>query len=164
MKLDRELQRNLLTKLADHYPERDHHGTLFEPIGDDKEAEAKVIANLLYLEEHELIEAGIEQGMDGYYSNFGAKITAKGLDFLADDGGLTAILGTVTVRFHDETLRALIGQKIADAPLAPADKKKWSDALRALPADAIKHLTMKLLDEGLGHAPDAIRIIGSFLS
>jgi hypothetical protein len=45
----------------------------------------------------------------GWESNRGnVKITSRGIDFLADDGGLAAILGVVTVKLHEETLKALL--------------------------------------------------------
>lgn len=161
MKLDRQYQRELLTKLAEAYPQRCNVDQLLAQASD--EDKNRYVKNMAYLEEHGLVMSGITRNFTGtLLTNPG--ITAAGLDFIADDGGLTAILSTVTIRLHDDTLRALIGQKIAEGPLAPADKKKWSDALRSLPADAIKHLTMKLLDAGLNHAPDALRIIESALA
>lgn len=125
--------------------------------------EQQMAANATYLQEHGLIDAGIFQYMDGEFDSTGLKITAAGLDFLEDDGGLSAMLGVVTVKFHEETLLALIGDRIEKSDLPPAEKKKWTDGLRALPADAIKHLTMKLLDKGLENLPAAIPIIGTFL-
>jgi hypothetical protein len=160
MKLDRALQLEMLTALAATYPARADD---LLPDGEPEEIGDKKIANLLYLEEHGLVEAGLTQFTDGNYGYSGARITAHGLDFLTDDGGLSAILGTVTVKFHDDTLKALIGKKIEESDLPPPEKKKWTDALRSLPADATKHLTMKLLDMGLAQAPDALHAIQTFL-
>lgn len=39
-------------------------------------------------------------------------LTAKGLDFIADDGGLGAILGDVTVRLHGDALRDLLISRV----------------------------------------------------
>ena len=50
----------------------------------------------------------------------GARITAKGIDFLEDDGGLSAILGVVTVKLHADTLREMLAKKI-DASSASSD-------------------------------------------
>jgi hypothetical protein len=160
MKLDREYQRELLTKMADAYPHRCRMDyVLPEPTEED---EARYAANMAYLEEHDLTESGITYGMSELMFT-APKITAAGMDFIADDGGLTAILGMVTIKLHDEALREVIGKQIEGAPLSSSDKKKWTDQLRSLPADSIKHLTMKLLDKGLERAPDALRIIESFL-
>jgi hypothetical protein len=81
------------------------------------------------------------------------------MDFLADDGGLGAILGVVTIKLHDDTIRELIASKIMDAPLSQPDKQKLLDQLRALRGDSIKHLTMKLLDAGLENWTAALPVI-----
>ena len=64
-------------------------------------------------------------------------ITARGLDFLADDGGLTAILRTVVMKLHADTIRDMLLAK-ADASGLPAPEKS---ALRKqignLPAAAL---------------------------
>jgi hypothetical protein len=91
-------------------------------------------------------------------------ITAAGMDFLADDGGLSAILGTVTIKFHDDTLKQMIEAKILSSEADQKDKSQMISELRSLPASAIKHLTMKLLDLGLEHAPGALPLIEKVLS
>ena len=91
------------------------------------------------------------------------KITEKGLDFLQDDGGLSAILNIVTVKFEADTLKAILENRINQSNLAPESKQSMIDGLRELPAESIKHLTMKLLDEGLENLPNAIVLIGTYL-
>ena len=63
------------------------------------------------------------------------KITEKGLDFLKDDGGLTAILGIVTVRFEADTIRTILQIKVNQSDLSPADKQKLHGVLQELPAE-----------------------------
>lgn len=158
MKLDRSLQLEILNFLSDHYarlPEQ-----VFPNREMTDEEDDKYTVNLLYLEEHGLIEAGLQQSLDGHWMSSGAKITAAGLDFLADDGGLTAILGVVTVKLHDETIRQLIADRIQESDLPPAEKTGLLAQLRELRGESIKHLTMKLLDKGAESLPailDAIR-------
>jgi hypothetical protein len=83
MEIDRNAQRKTLEALKAAYPQRvDSRGLNvgLEP--------RELSANLVYLEEHGLIEAN-------WTGNFAAgyvKITARGIDFLAGDGGLSAIL------------------------------------------------------------------------
>lgn len=101
--------------------------------------------------------------MDGSWGSVGAKITARGLDFLADDGGLTAILGTVTVKLHDDTIRELIAVRIEQSDLHPEEKAGLLTQLKALRGESVKHLTMKLLDAGLENAPKALPVIQKFL-
>lgn len=161
MKLDRALQREILEFLSDHY------SGLPKQVFPDRELtdeeDAKYTANLLYLEAHGLISSGLQQALGGEWMSCGAQITASGLDFLADDGGLTAILGTVTVKLHDETIRELIAARIDISDL-PADEKTGLLAqIKNLRGESIKHLTMKLLDAGLENAPEAVPVIQKFL-
>lgn len=156
MKLDRQLQKELLEKMANAYPNRInvHYITSSTEEG----FVAKYVANMAYLEEHGLAHSGLHRGLSDI-SISDPKITAKGMDFIADDGGLSAILGTVTVKLHDETLRALLALTIEKADLTQPDKQKLLDELRELPAESIKHLTLKLLDKGLESLPAALAVI-----
>ena len=93
-----------------------------------------------------------------------ASITAAGLDFLADDGGLSAILGVVTVKLHADTIRDLIGAKI-DAAAIPAEQKSaLKQRLAGLSGKALEAATADLVRTGLDHLPDAahwlFRILG----
>ena len=119
-------------------------------------------ANLVYLEEHGLADSSITYGVDGHMSSGLPRITAKGMDFLADDGGLSAILGVVTVKLHEDTLKELIGQRIAESDLPTPEKSRLLDQLKSLPGEAIKHLTLKLVDAGLSNWPAALQAIETF--
>ena len=96
MKLDRELQRQILEKLADAYPDE-----IFEVAPEFPGVDRFfVFFNLQYLAEHGLVNSGVRKSQSGdtedQWYEVGTKITATGLDFLADDGGLGAILGAGT--------------------------------------------------------------------
>ena len=163
MKLDRDLQREILTMLADAHPRAPEIATvkaIHDRVGEDVLA-----SNLLYLEGHGLLTSGVTMSLDGsiMISLAAQEITSKGLDFIQDDGGISAILGVVTVRLHSDTIKDLIEAKIQEADLPPADKKRWLDLLRSLPADATKHLVQKLVEMGLANAPAAVAAIGAFL-
>lgn len=153
MKLDRALQLKILEDLAEHFPKR----------GDVQQwtrEEPALTANLHYLRQHGLVDGTISQEMSGNKHFITAEITAAGLDFLADDGGLTAILGVVTVKLHDDTIRQMLLAKIDASDLPPEEKQGWRDKLRELRGESIKHLTMKLLDKGAESLPailDAIQ-------
>ena len=90
-------------------------------------------------------------------------ITAAGLDFLADDGGLSAILGVVTIKLHDETIRQLIETRIQSAVLPETTKSHLLKSLREAPGETVKLLTEKLLDASLSSWPAAIAVIQKFL-
>lgn len=156
MALDRMLQREILEGLAKHYSGLP--ALIFKQDAEPGEKQ-KYIANMLYLEAHGLIEAGLTQYQDGEWGHHGAKITHRGLDFLADDGGLGAILGVVTIKLHDDTIRELIALKIQGSDLPASDKHRLLDQLRELRGESIKHLTMKLLDLGLENLPAALPVI-----
>ncbi|WP_237173018.1 hypothetical protein [Paracandidimonas lactea] len=160
MTLDRNLQRKILTELANYYPSGYPEELQF--IDPDTDL---VIKNVFYLAELGLLEHGLQGTLsDGYVQIIGAtRITARGLDFLADDGGLSAILGVVTIKIHDDTLKTLIENKIVQSDLPQPDKKRWIDQLRELPAETTKHLALKLVDLGLANTPTALAAIGSAL-
>jgi hypothetical protein len=157
MAIDRALQHDILEKLAEHYPQQ------FD-VQQWTDEEPRLIANMHYLYEHRLI-TGIESKTIGGDNRFViAKITASGLDFLANDGGLTAILGVVTIKLHEETILKLIEVRLQAADLPPEEKAGLLTSLRELPGEAIKHLTEKLIDAGLENWPVALLAIQTYLT
>ena len=155
VKLDRDVQLEILNRYAPHYP-------LVQPLGSWSHDQKIVEANLFYLIEHGLLESKMLLTTDGI--RFGnIKLTHNGMDFLAGDGGLSAILGVVTIRLHDETIRDLIAARIQASDLPPAEKTGLLDQLRELRGESIKHLTMKLIDAGLDKAPGAFQWLSSLL-
>ncbi|WP_374255068.1 hypothetical protein [Acinetobacter brisouii] len=164
MILDRALQKELLTKMSSTYP---HPYRIDEEYTPRTPEYRKVAANLYYLVEHGLVEKNSVTKNDGFggYSNILIElptITHKGMDFLADDGGLSAILGVVTVKFHEDSIKQILEHRITESDLPPEDKKSMLGALRELPAESIKHLTLKLLDKGFDNSSSAIHIIQKF--
>ncbi|CAB3862926.1 hypothetical protein LMG26858_02316 [Achromobacter anxifer] len=155
MKLDRALQREVLEALKETYPsdmaQADWH-RLTAKYGEDH-----FRANCLYLDAHGLVSWHLMSGGVSLY------ITYRGLDFLEDDGGLSAILGVVTIKLHDDTIKQLIEAKILASDLPPQEKKRWTDQLRSLPAETTKHLVLKLVDKSLESGPGALAAIGSLL-
>ena len=162
MELDRKYQLEILQTLAKHWEDPfDELQKLFTP--GDKQSYKRYVFTLWYLDQHGLIDAKLDRTNNGYYVSAVPEITGKGMDFLANDGGLSAILGTVTVKLHADTLRDLIAAKIDRADLTPADKRKWTDALQSLPAESIKHLATKLIDLALDKGQDAIAVLATYL-
>jgi len=155
--LDRELQRELLTSMAEHYPRawdfRDYLRQI--PACDEQ----KLAANLQYLDEHGLAKSGLRIGVGGNLEFSLPQITAHGMDFLQDDGGLSAILGVVTIRLHDDTIKSLVEAKIRESDLPQTEKSRLASAVRALPAEVTKHLTLKLVDIGLTQGHIAVQTI-----
>jgi hypothetical protein len=83
VRLDRDLQRQILERLADSYPNSlDLSGLEVATRGDFQR-------NLHYLHEHRLVEA--TRWADQSPEFVMARITASGMDFLQGDGGLEAL-------------------------------------------------------------------------
>ncbi|HQT89600.1 MAG TPA: hypothetical protein PK677_13795 [Acidiphilium sp.] len=150
--LDRKMQNNILRKLKDAYPRT---LLIFELIEGD---EGVKYTNLAYLKELGLITGGMQASGNSLGYTHSA-ITARGLDFLEDDGGLSAILGTVTVKLHSDTIRDLISAKIEASTLPATEKDQIKARLKSLPATALQAATLDLLRMGLERAPDAVQMI-----
>ena len=158
MILDREFQLSVLKRYAEVYPTRTEEK--WTALGDD---EHMIAANLVYLQDHGLIHFYGQLSKANELIYQGGEITAKGMDFLADDGGLSAILGVVTIKLHDDTIKAIIESKIIQSDAPEPAKKRMIDRLRALDGEATKHLVLKLVDYGLGQGMKSIELIGSML-
>ena len=80
------------------------------------------------------------------------RITHKGIDFIEDDGGLSAILNVSTVKLHPSSVELLISV-IDGSSLNPSDKQKMIDQLKSLPADSIKQILTELVNKGVDYLP-----------
>lgn len=159
MKLDRDLQLQILNRLAEAHP---FGGDIDDLINSNDEE--TIASNLKYLSDHRLINHdAISISVDNCISFGHTEITHHGLDFLSDDGGLSAILGVVTIKFHEDTLKALLESHVAKSDLDQPSKNRLIAGIRSLSADSIKHLTMKLLDSGLDSLPHAAHVIQTYL-
>ncbi|WP_445146254.1 hypothetical protein [Dyella sp. Tek66A03] len=156
-RMNRELQRQLLEQLDECYPET-LYGELFK-----ERDEREVIAQLHYLTEHGLVDTKFQAMMSGDIMAYPAKITAKGRDFLADDGGLTALLGVVTIKLHEDSIKALIIDRVEKSDASTTMKSEMVKQVRSLPAEAMKTLTTKLLEAGLRHLPNGMDLLHSLL-
>lgn len=163
MIMDRELQRMMLEKLAAASP---YHYDFSSDYVHGTDEYQHALANLNYLAMHNLVEDAIifSSGLGGERdAQFNAAtITAKGLDFLEQDGGLSAILNTVTVKFHDDQLKQILAQHINQSDLPIAHKQLLLDELSKLPAESIKHLVNLLLLDGYQNSGAIVGIIQSF--
>lgn len=117
----------------------------------------------MYLEEQGLVESGIKFTMNGGVTLIQARITARGIDFLEDDGGVGAALAVVTVKLHEDTLRQLIEARIQKSDLSEEQKSGILKALREAPGETTKHLITKLVDLGMENAPKALPLIQTLL-
>ena len=76
--------------------------------------------------------------------------------FLRRDGGLSAILGVVTVKLHADTVRDLIAAKIHVAPIPAEEKSTLKTRLAGLSEAGLRAAASDLVKQGLDHLPDAI--------
>jgi len=155
--LDRNFQRNILELAAASYP----MPAALAPLNADDRA---LRVNVAYLDEHGLIQGTYPNNLGRRVAPNGALITARGIDFLANDGGLSAVLGVLVVKLHEDTLKHLVATKIQDSELPETDKQRFIDQLRELPGEATKHLTLKLIDAGLENWNKALPILQTLLA
>jgi len=159
MKLNREQQKEILRTLEKKYPQ----AATSEELLARSNYSAGILANAVYLKEHGLIEAHISEHLTGQQHLRAARITAKGLDFLADDGGLTAILEVVTVRLEADTIRSLMAKKVESSELPTHEKNRLLEGLKDLPNEAMKQLTQQIVNEGVERAPGILQWLGTLI-
>ena len=160
MELNRHLQLEILILLSDMYPEM----AVIEKLPCFSENNS-FSANLFYLTEHNLIEHGaLREAFGVPITILTAKITAQGLDFLEDDGGLGAILNKVIIKFDDNDLNELIISRLTQADVKPEKRNSIIKAIKNLPPDGVKAVYMRLINHGLDKAPDALDLIQKFLA
>ena len=119
MKLDYVYQFQLLEWMAETYPAPYNilaHTNLFMGV-----ARLKYIANVTYLEAHGLIESGLQQSPTGHLIG-SPTITHKGMDYLSDDGGLSAHLNVVNVRFVDDDFREIERERTSEVDITLRQK------------------------------------------
>ena len=74
--------------------------------------------------------------------------------FLLTMGGLSAILGTVTVKLHSDTIKDLLNTKLAQSTLPP-DEKSWvRKQIDTMTGESLKTLTKALVEQGLSQVPN----------
>lgn len=170
--LDRKLQKRLLNKLKDEYPL--YRAGLFS----SENIRSAQSINLHYLEEHGLVE--LERSRPKFLSGNAnpalatrsaepltgaAKITNRGWDFIENDGGLSAILDTVTVKLHADTIRDLIDTKIVESNAIPEQEKPaLREALKGMKEEGLKQLTTRVISYGLDQGAITAQQLGQWLN
>lgn len=151
--LDRTLQLEILKKLAEVYPEPVYFDDFYE-FGTTEYR--KAIANAFYLQSKGLLEPKsilVSQtlGRNENSHQFGAaKISALGMDFLADDGGLSAILNTVTVKIDQSQMADFLK---AIANLSQEEQKTLFEAIKEAPSKAVETMVEKSVEKGFDNLP-----------
>ena len=154
---DRELQLAILRHLDGVYPE---NASKHEIPGCE---DVNFNRCTFYLQEHGLIDGyeSEEMGVDRYFIY--ARITAKGIDFLADDGGLSAILGLVTVKLHEDTIRELVANSVSKMDVPHEKKSKIIEAVKTAPSTVVTELTKRLVGVALEQGPNVLHQLQGLL-
>ncbi|MCW2477765.1 hypothetical protein [Candidatus Symbiopectobacterium sp. NZEC135] len=159
-KFDRELQKHILSVCISCYPKcslKEEFDTNIMPKDEDK-----ILANISYLAEHNLLTIFPQRTDERYYVLDNLRATASGVDFMLNDGGLTSMLNIQTIRLHRDTVTAL-EDIIALSNISEPEKAGIVSKLRQLPADAITHLTNELVVKGALSLPAALPLIQKYL-
>ncbi|MFA9394779.1 MAG: hypothetical protein ACERJ1_08715 [Halodesulfovibrio sp.] len=119
---------------------------IFFPQLEEEEVTESVTQAIQYLAENELIESR----KTGYSVSPEICITAKGIDFLKEDGGFSAKLKTVTVKFDPESTQELIKYLIRSSQMEKNEQNKIIEKVKHLPQTATEKLLDKITDAGLG--------------
>lgn len=157
---DRDLQLRILKELKTYYPENTATSELQKVVCSYDDL--SFIPNLFYLHDHGLI-LGHESKDFGLRKFLLIQITVNGIDFLADDGGLSAILNKVHIKFDEDDLSKLLENRLEQTDLPSETKKSIMDAIKSLPAEGIKAIYTHLLSVGLSHVQDIPQLIEHIL-
>jgi hypothetical protein len=166
-KFNRDLQLEILRIHDSAYPSAPDPDRELKNL-QEQVGEEVFLINRRYLSGHGLLEgvqASFQDSPTHTRTFAGAtKITSRGLDLLAGDGGLSAILHAGTVRLDDDTIRRLLERHVDTSEMSPQERSRWREALRSLPSEALKALTAKLVENALDSAgPAALHVIRGFL-
>lgn len=159
MKLDRELQFAILHELSDCYP---NSAYIHKIKCNDNTRHFH--GNLHYLHQHGLVYKNIEENKHlGEIGATTASITQDGLDFLADDGGLGAILNKITIKLDPEDLEKLVAARLSASGTPEDEQNEIMQAIRNLSVEGIKALNTRLIEWALDNAPNAAHLIQKIL-
>ncbi|AWO39746.1 hypothetical protein ACW7C8_27660 [Klebsiella pneumoniae] len=148
-KFDRKLQREILQACVDSYPA----APLLEQFNLTEVAECaesniqKLLANINYLCEHGLIKNHSSIILNDHSILTRITATAKGIDFMLNDGGLSAILNVQTIKLHRDTV-VVLEDLIAISNMNDEQKEKAKSTLGEMSTEAIKTVVQAVTTAG----------------
>lgn len=128
--------------------------------GVDREA---LFRALSYLDAHGYIQNHCQQMMDNGWTWGGAQLTATGLDYLSEDGGLTAEEKVIIVKLDEGTIKALMCSAVERSSAPDAEKTTLKQRIKSMGAAALKDLIPDLVSKGIENAPDLIQWLDTAL-
>ena len=138
MKSDKEVQIEILKKLKEN-PTKAYEINDLLYIGDSE----TIIRNIEYLYGHKLLTIGQVSSYGGLSIPISIKITSSGIDAIDPEYGLGEIINTVTVKFHQDTIRELLINKINGENIPDNEKYKIIEYIKTIPKTA----TNKVIEE-----------------
>ena len=163
MRLDRQLQKEILHHLAE-----DYEGAFSFSVQDLEDFfGSEVTTQLLYLHGHKLISGeetlipfpGTVGVFRGYRSIDNVRITEKGLDFIQQDGGLSAILEKVTFKLDDEQFSDILELAVEQSSIPVEQKPALTRALKSAGHSTITTLFSKGIDSLASNSPEILNLI-----
>jgi len=156
--LNRKLQNELLNLAAFCYPSFCRHEIKHIENFNEKyptissASRDELWREVNYLKDHELLimdrECSINASI-GNLSIFGfIKATVKGMDFIFDDGGLSAILNVQTFKLHRNAV-IVLEDLIAISNMSDKEKEHAKSTLGELPLEALKTVVQAATAAGL---------------
>lgn len=145
-KFDRNLQRYILSCCVEAYPSHTTWNSFSPKIGQIDDV--KLSANIIYLKEHELLTIRNQLSDDPYSLIDNLRATHKGIDFLLNDGGLSAILNVQTIKFHRDAV-VVLEDLIALSNMSDAEKEDAKSTLGELSLEALKVVVQTATTAGL---------------
>ena len=154
MNLNRKLQLSILEELKNEYPTL-YPVQLLSCYDDNKHFHG----NIFYLLEHNLIEGEKHYPREKAHQTpvlYTVKITARGLDFIENDGGLRAILEKITIKLDADDLNEILTTFIDNnKEITPNEKSKIRNFIKSASTDGLKIVYKRLINLALDN-PKAV--------
>lgn len=80
-------------------------------------------------------------------------LTNEGIDFLSENGDLTAKKNTITVRFEVDAIKQLIEAKIEASNISEKEKNSLKAHIKSLPKKILEGEMLSLFQMGLHQIP-----------
>lgn len=154
--LDYALLRGILATLKTVYPGRMRMSSIpcLVAYGIERAEEP-----LMYLLEHGMIDMPVQRPLGGRFAFGKITLTAKGLDFLQPDGGLSALAAPV-IRISPDSLVAIIDEALAARGISEEERSAVKKSLGIAGEEGIRAVVGRLVEAGASHAPDILRLFG----
>lgn len=153
--LDYALLRGILSTLAEAYPQKLRISQIPCLV---EYGIRRADAPLAYLYEHGMIDMACQR-MLGQLAIGRIIITARGLDFIRPDGGLSSLAAPV-IRIAPDSIIAIIDEALTRRGVSGEERSAIKKSLGIAGEEGIRTVVGKLVEAGIAHAPDLLRIFG----